>query len=249
MQTEREGKREMIYKMAIVEDEAVAAKELNAMIEQYGRDCAPMDEYRVSVFSNAYNFLLKREVYDVVFLDIQMAGMNGMQAAREIRKRDDNVLIVFVTNMAQYALESYDVHAYDFILKPLTYGNFYMKFRRVLKELEHKQTDAFCTLATRFEKRQVRISDIVYVEISSHDLVFHMADESRIHILGTLNEWEQKLSPYHFARCNACFLVNMRYITALNGDSLVAGGHELRISRTKKQAFLSEFAKYGGGSR
>lgn len=239
----------MIYKMAIVEDEASAAKELRTMMERYRTENAPMDEYRVSVFCDAYNFLVKREVYDIVFLDIQMEGMNGMQAAREIRKKDENVLIVFVTNMAQYALESYEVHAYDFILKPLTYGNFYMKFRRILKQLAHKSTDAVCTLSTRFEKRRVRVSDIVYIEISQHDLVFHMADESEIHITGTMNEWEKKLESHHFARCNACYLVNMRYITALYGEYLVAGGHELRISRSKKQSFLSEFAKYGGGSK
>lgn len=239
----------MIYKMAIVEDEPAAAETLRGMIERYRQENTPANEYRSEVFSDAYDFLMKKETYDVIFLDIQMTGMNGMQVAREVRKNDESVLIVFVTNMAQYAVESYEVQAYDFILKPLSYGNFFMKFRRILKQLSHKLSDACITLSTRYETHRVRVADLIYVEVSQHDLVFHTASGGAIHITGTMTEWEQKLGRYHFVRCNACYLVNLGFVSELYGEYVVAGGHELRISRSKKQSFLSEFAKYAGGSK
>jgi DNA-binding LytR/AlgR family response regulator len=186
--------------------------------------------------------------YNVIFLDIQMPDMNGMKVARKIREKDENVLIVFVTNMAQYAAESYEVHAYDFILKPVLYGNFFMKFRRILKALEHTLGDACITLATRYEKKRVRVSDITYVEICNHDLIFYLSD-GEIRITGkTMNEIETELAAYHFVRCSSSFLVNLKYASALHGEYVTVGGNELHISRSKRQPFLTEFAKYAGGS-
>lgn len=238
----------MIIKMAIVEDEAAAADKLNGMIERYKTENSPADEYKVSVFTSSYEFLAERGTYDIIFLDIQMEGMNGMQAAREIRKVDENVLILFVTNMAQYAVESYEVRAYDFILKPLTYGNFFMKFRRALKTLAHKSTDVFITLSSRFEQRRVNVNDIVYVEVNKHDLIFHLTG-GEMRITGTMSEWEKRLADLHFVRCNTYLLVNLGYVTRISGDEITAGGDNLRMSRSKKQNFLSEFAKYAGGSK
>lgn len=238
----------MIWKMAIVEDEPDAADRLTGMIERYRTENCPSDEYKISVFSGAYDFLAKKETYDVIFLDIQMEGMNGMQVAREIRKYDENVLILFVTNMAQYAVESYDVRAYDFILKPLTYGNFFMKFRRVLKALAHKENDCYVTLSSRFEQRRVSVNDIIYVEVSKHDLSFHTADGD-MHMTGTMADWESRLAPYHFVRCNTYLLVNLGYVTRIYGDEVTVGGKILRVSRSKKQQLMNEFAKYMGGSK
>ena len=239
----------MIFRLAIVEDERAAAETLKEMMERYGQENAPSDEYRISVFPDAYEFLAKGGEYDAIFLDIQMDGMNGMQAAREVRKRDEDVLIVFVTNMAQYAVESYEVQAYDFILKPLSYGNFFMKFRRVLKRLSHRAYDAYLTLSSRFEQRRVRISDIVYVEVNRHNLIFHLSGDEEMHMTGTMADWESRLAPYHFVRCNTYLLVNLGYVTRIYGDEVTVGGKILRVSRSKKQQLMNEFAKYMGGSK
>lgn len=237
----------MIFRLAIVEDEAAAATALKNMIEKYERENGE-NHFEVCCFSDALSFLMEDiSSYDVIFLDIQMPDINGMKVARKIREKDEDVLIVFVTNMAQYAVESYEVHAYDFILKPVLYGNFFMKFRRVLKTLEHKSNDAYITLSSRGEKKRVRVLDIAYVEVRNHDLIFYF-NEGECRITGTMGELEKKLSEHHFVRCSASFLVNMKYVTALHGDYVVVNGQELHISRTKKQLFLTEFAKYAGGS-
>lgn len=153
-----------MIKIAIVEDEEQASSTLKNMMEKYREENTPSSVFDISIFSSAEAFLADYRDYEVIFLDIQMGGMNGMDAAREIRKRNENVMIVFVTNMSQYAIESYEVEAYDFILKPVTYGNFFMKFRRILKKLAHTSNEEYISLNTRFETRKVKIKDILYIE-------------------------------------------------------------------------------------
>lgn len=238
-----------MIRIAIVEDEPVAAETLKNMITKFGTENAPFAVFDVADFCDAETFLRNFGEYDVIFLDIQMGGMSGMDAAREIRKKNEEVLIVFVTNMAQYAVESYEVEAYDFILKPLSYGNFFMKFRRILKKIAHSGNDDFCTLKTRFETRKVKIKDIVYVESSNHNLIFHVTGGEEVRITGsTMNEWEAKLAPRYFVRCNSGFLVNLKYVSAVRGEYVEADGEQLRISRSRRQSFMTAFAKYVGGS-
>lgn len=237
----------MIFNMAIVEDEDTAAKTLQQMIEKYEQENGE-NSFRVTRFPDALSFLMEDcSKFDAIFLDIHLPDMSGMKAARRIRQKDEDVLIVFVTNMAQYAVESYEVHAYDFILKPVTYGNFFMKFRRILKALEHKCNDAYITLSTRFEKKRIRILDIMYIEVINHDLFFHL-NNGQYRITGTMSEIEKQLSAYHFVRVNSGYLVNLKYVTALHGEYAVLNGIELHVSRSRKQNFLTEFAKYAGGS-
>ena len=239
----------MIYKMAIVDDELSAVEELETLIERYERENAPTDEFHTSVFTRAQDFLSSADTFDVAFLDICMDDIDGMQTARELRRKDGDMLIVFVTNMAQYAVESYEVHACDFILKPLSYGNFFMRFRHILKQIEHKSGDVYCTLSSRAEHRRVRVSDILYVESNNHNLIFHMTGGEDVRITSTLGEWETILTPHHFVRCNSCFLVNLRHIDALRGEYVSVGGTSLHISRSRKQQFMSDFARYVGGSK
>ncbi len=123
-----------MIRIAIVEDEPVASETLKNMIIKFMAENAASAEFDVAEFSDAETFLDNFREYEVIFLDIQMGGMSGMDAAREIRKRNEKVLIVFVTNMAQYAVESYEVEAYDFILKPLSYGNFFYEIQENFKK-------------------------------------------------------------------------------------------------------------------
>lgn len=241
----------VIYKIAIVEDEENVIEQLKTMLKKYWKENSIKDEYLIESFSSAEDYLNQenKHEYDLFFLDIQMAGLSGMQLAREIRKADENVLIVFVTNMVQFAVESYEVQAYDFIVKPLTYSNFYMRLKRILRRLSHWSDDAFISISTRSVQRRLRILDIIYVEVINHNIIFHLTGNEKITINSTMHEWEKKLEPYHFVRCNSCYLINLRYVSALKGEYIIINEEELHISRSKKQNFLSEFAKYVGGSK
>ena len=238
----------MDIKIAIVEDEEAAAKKLYKMITAYKQEKRLNVE--IDAYSNGRQFVnCYRSQYDVVFLDIEMPKLGGMDAAKEIRKTDEEVLIVFVTNMAQYAVASYDVRAYDYILKPVTYAAFSMKFDKVVNELKHRLgEDSYLTLNNRSGARRVRVSDIRYLEVKNHDLIFHFSSET-FSMRGTMDEFEKRLEGKYFSRCNACFLVNLEYVRGFNGEYVDVDGEELKISRTRRKDFLNEFAMYAGGSK
>ena len=236
-----------MFRIAIVEDEQEEYERLNGMIARYGEE-NDGSEFQTTWFSDGQSFLSKNtEEYNLLFLDIQMPGVNGMELAKEIRKRDRQVLIVFVTNMAQYAIEGYDVQAYDFILKPLNYCSFSMKFKRICNKLGHDVRDAQIMLVSGATKKRVKIAAITYIEVSGHNLFIHMTDGD-FRMRGSISDMEKRLAAYHFVRCNVCYLVNLKHIDELRGDFVVVDGSELRISYSKKQAFLNEFAMYMGGN-
>lgn len=236
----------MLVRIAIVEDEEAPRSILKEMIEQYGKTDSRLN-FEVSSYASALVFLEDFHAdFDVIFLDILMDDINGIEAARRIRQKDGDVMIVFVTNMAQYALESYEVHAFDFILKPLNYANFSMKFRRVCNCLEHRRSDVYITLSTRFEVKRLAVSDIAYVEVRNHDLFFRLKD-GEYRIPGTMSAIEKRLKDCYFVRCSSSFLVNLRYVTRLKGDIVEVGGDEIRISRIYRSEFLGAFSRYAGG--
>ncbi len=238
----------MNFKIAIVEDEKEASDTLKKMIEEYQKKDQE-NHFSVVSFSSASSFLFEYNgSYDLIFMDIEMPGLNGMEAAKQIREKDNHVLIVFVTNMAQYAVEGYSVHAYDFILKPINYPRFSMKFERICNELTHQNNDHFISIQVKKEVKRIRVDDIRYIEVLNHDLILHMNKEC-MKFRGTMKEIEQKLHEENFSRCSNSFLVNLKYITGLKGDFVLLGEESLRISQTKRFSFLSDYALYVGGSK
>ena len=121
----------MLFRIAIVEDENKDSDLLENYIARYFSEEASENRYQVTVFNNAGVFVEHyRADFDLILLDIQMPGMNGMDAAAALRKKDSSVLLVFVTNMAQYAVKGYDVNAAGFILKPVSYYDFLLRIRK-----------------------------------------------------------------------------------------------------------------------
>ena len=109
--------------IAIVEDDKTAHKAIKDYLESYADDNSY--SYVISDYYTGQELLTHyRANYDVIFLDIQMPELDGLSAAAEIRKNDKDVIIVFITSLAQYALQGYKVQAYDYIVKPFTFSYF-----------------------------------------------------------------------------------------------------------------------------
>ena len=121
--------------------------------------------YPVRLFHDAVTFLDQYTAdYQIVFMDIMMPMLDGMQAARLLRQKDNKVALVFVTTMRQYAVQGYEVDACDFLVKPVTYPEFALKFTRILTKVPQPDTGREVFLKT--ENSFVRLSsrDILYVE-------------------------------------------------------------------------------------
>lgn len=236
-----------MWKIGVLEDEASARETLEAYLRRYGEE-HPEFSCSVRVFTRALALLDGYTPdYDLLFLDIRLPDLLGIDAARRIRETDPEVMILFVTNLAQYAIDGYAVQAFDYILKPVNYFSFAKKLERACRVLAHRKSGVTITVRTRESERRVAADDIYYLEISGHDISIHTGTDV-LRLWGTLSQFEKQLQTAHFARCSAAFLVNLKYVQEVRRDTLVAGGDRLTISRSCRREFLSALAQYKGGS-
>ena len=167
-----------------------------------------------------------------------------MTAAARIRENDSDVIIIFITNMAQYALQGYKVRARSYILKPVNYYSFSLELYDAIASLS-KKVDNFLLLSGEEGIQKIQISDILYVESQKHYMLIHTKDQI-IEIRETMKNMESKLKKYYFERCNVSYLVNLAYVSSIRGDMVVVGEEKLPISRQKRKTFISILTKYIG---
>lgn len=231
--------------VAIVEDEDSAAEILRGHIEQYaalnGR------QFKIDRFRDAVAFLENyRPLYSVVFMDIQMPYRDGMSAAIELRSLDKTVSIIFITNLMQYAQKGYEVDAVAYLLKPVKYFDFALKFRKAL-DVYVMNAEKAITVNTAGGLCRISTEKLMYVEIVRHRLYYHLVDDT-IEITGVLYKVENELKQFGFLRCNQCYLVNPKFIVSIQGQFVQVGSETLAISRPRRNSFLAELAAWYAGA-
>ncbi len=230
-----------MIRIAIIEDDKNQAATLESHIKRYA------DEHKtaisVTVFYNVITFLEKyKSDYEIVYMDIMMPMMNGMDAAHLLRQKDQKVLLVFVTSMRQYAIQGYEVTASDFIVKPVKYPEFSLKFTRLLDKVT---PSAGTDIILKSESGFVRLtpSQILYVEVSAHHCVYHTKlGEYRQY--QSMKSVESALNGQGFARCSNFTLINLAYVTRVDGMSVYLDDIECSMSHPRKKAFLEALSTY-----
>lgn len=202
------------------------------------------EEIAVSVYDNALDFLERGLASDVVFFDIQLPGMNGMEAAKRFREHNKSAFIIFVTNLGQFALKGYEVNAFDFVVKPLEYENFLLKARRLEEALKGQDKGHRLAIKTSEGTKFAATSEIVYLESVNHDLIFHLENGQDLETRGRLRDYEAGLSPFGFFLCNRCYLINLRFLSAVEDDMAVLGKRRLLIARQRKKGLLAAVNEY-----
>lgn len=233
-----------MIRVAIVEDQPDAAAQLNKCLDHYEQQMS--EQFSRIVYQDAEKFLFDyHSQYDLVFMDIEMPGMDGMQAAYKLREIDQVVALVFVTNLSRYAINGYEVGALDYILKPLVNEAFVLKMRKVVAYCHRITREETHTISIPTDKGEIRmpVHDLYYVEISAHDLIYHTA-QGNYSTYGTMKKVEAVLTPMNFFRCNSCYLVNMQHVRGVEGYEVLVEQERLVISHPKKRAFVDALVRY-----
>ena len=235
-----------MYRVAIVEDDKNFRDQLQEYLKAYGEENQIV--FQISEFADGIQVLEEyKKEYDLILLDIEMPVMNGMDAAEKIREIDEDVVLMFITNMAQYAIRGYSVGALDFIMKPITYYTFSMKMTRALKRVKPKE-EANLILNTSDGLKSLETKQIYYVEVQNRMLHYH-TDEGEIIVRGTLQGAEELLQKYSFAKCNHWYIVNLAHVKEVAKNVAVVGPYEVEISRRNKTSFLKALTEFMGGNR
>lgn len=182
---------------------------------------------------------------DLIFLDVMMDEMNGFEAARAVRELDERVAIVFVTNMAQFAIRGYEVNAMSYLVKPVPYFAFSQELARLLKRIHRENaTTQTVMVPTATGTALVELAHITYVESRKHRLMVHTLERTYT-FNGTLKSYEAELADKDFFRSNNSYLVNLRHVRGIGPSTCtMAGGDELAVSRTRRKAFLEALTNY-----
>lgn len=236
-------------RIAVADDEAVFADQIEAYLKRFGQENGIA--ISVTVFPDGQT-LMEQYIcgaWDLIILDVDMPGVNGIDTARRIREKDQKVPLMFITNLAQYAIKGYEVNALDYVLKPVNYYALSMKMKKVVA-LWHLAQEVPLVLKRNSDVMIVPLSQLYYVESLDHSLHYHTAN-GELEQVGarTLADVEKELPKNQFVRCHNRYVVNLRHVDGISGSHLRVMGQELPISRNRRGETLEalmEYAKKGG---
>ena len=235
-----------MWRVLVVEDSPAAAAQLEGHLARFGEERG--EAFSVQVLGSALEFLSGHHEADLVFLDIDLPGINGMEAAGLWRVGHESTPMIFVTNLAQYAMQGYSVSALDFVLKPVSYRDFEPRMARALRLMQRNAVSTL-TLSVDGETHVVDLHEVVYVEVTRHTLNWHLAGTPGVALRsrGTMKALADELAPRGFCRVSASHLVNMGQVTRLGAGSVtMSDGCELTFSRTYKKSASEALARYVG---
>jgi DNA-binding LytR/AlgR family response regulator len=217
----------VMIRLAIVEDDEHVADTIKNYVMRYADDNGRHIE--ISLYRDgdqiADNY---KPNYDIILMDIQMSFMDGMTAAQLIREKDQEVIIIFITNLAKYALQGYTVDAFDFIVKPVQFFSFSRRLDRAVNKMAKKAKDSIIVHASD-GVHKLDVEDIFYIESLGHRLIFHTRAGSLDIKYVTMQDTEKKLAPLNFFRSNKGYLVNLEYVEGVVDGCAIVHGDRLII--------------------
>ena len=230
--------------IAIVDDERSDSSALKALVDTYFQQ--NRQAYMIHVFNGALDFIRSTENHDIVFMDIRMDKLDGLEVARIMRKINTDSVLIFVTHMAQLAIKGYEVDALDYVLKPVNYYQFCTKLSRAVQRVERRRGGQVVLQLAGGGMQVLSTNDIYYLETRDRLLWYHTT-KGEFSVRASLASAEKQLAQYHFSRCNQCYLVNLQYVKAVENDFVHVNTDRLEISRRQRAAFLTAVASYIGG--
>ncbi len=240
-----------MIKVAYCDDEASALNEIRILLDRY---CSEHNqEIGWTAFHSPLELLSEIENGlrpDILFLDVIMPGENGINVAKEIRRYDNTVKIIFLTSSAEYAVESYTVGAFFYQIKPICEEKFFPLMDAVVSECDKGQKGSLI-LRCRSGVVRVCLAELEYCEVIGHTLQFFMESGKVLESSGSLDELCGKLLQYdNFLRPHRSFLVNMEYIQNISYNAIIMDNSaEIPIPHGKCSEIKNRYLEYAFSRR
>ncbi|MCM1174565.1 MAG: LytTR family DNA-binding domain-containing protein [Blautia sp.] len=233
-------------RVAVCDDE----KEVQRLLAGKIKELCP--EAGVYSYGSGEELLLAKEPFDILLLDIQMAGRNGMETAAELRKRNKSTILIFITALEEYVFQAFDVGAFHYLVKPFTDEKFEMVFAAAVEQYRSRERMG-CVLAAEAEERYIVVKtggvstriltkDIVYAEVFNRKVMIHSIHRD-IEYYGKLSDLEKQLGE-DFFRAHRANLVHFKYVEKYNASEIwLEKGHAL-MARQNYAEFVKRYLRY-----
>lgn len=204
---------------------------------------------QIHIFQNGFSLLDaidQGKRFDITILDILMPGENGIEIARNIRASGADTEIIFLTSSPEYAVDSCEVKAQNYLLKPVTEEKFFASIDSILAELDEKDTASFIIYTTEKQYSRIRVSSLVYGEVTHRTITLHLADQTMISAVMTFTEFQDILKAYpDFIYPHRSYAVNMNYIQYVTkSDIILTDGQKIPLSRNNYMKISEQFLNF-----
>lgn len=223
-------------KIAICEDEEIIRNEIKNMLMEYDRT------FKISTFSSGELLLDTQEKFDIVYMDIQMDGIDGYSTAKEINKQGITRYLVFITSHDEFMEDAFKVRAYRFLKKPVKKEKLYESIESAVNEIQSVKTIRYNEKGTT---RAIFIDDIIFIEALGDGTCIHLANEV-ILSSSSLKYWEDMLVGHDFYRISKSYLVSMRYVNSITDGNVKINKCKqvLQVPRRNLTEFKQAFYEY-----
>ncbi len=233
--------------IAICDDSKQERQILAALFKRYQElHATPL---QIHIFQNGFSLLDaidQGKRFDITILDILMPGENGIEIARNIRASGTDTEIIFLTSSPEYAVDSYEVKAQNYLLKPVTEEKFFASIDSILAELDEKDTASFIIYTTEKQYSRIRVSSLVYGEVTHRTITLHLADQTMISAIMPFTEFLDILKAYpDFIYPHRSYAVNMHYIQYVTkSDIILTDGQKIPLSRNNYTKISEQFLNF-----
>ena len=227
--------------IAICDDEQVILNSIEKLVTDFFH--SQNIEIKIFLFSSGEELLGIGKDIDILFLDIQMKHLNGIETARKIRSKGYKGFLIFITVLKEMVFQSFEVQPFDYLLKPIQYDNFQKTMERLL--LSMKSADKENLLIQRgSESSIVSFGEIVFCEIIDRKVYLHLKSAEVIDYYDRIDNLEKKLDN-RFFRCHRSYLINLQYLISYkNGFAHMVENHQIPVSRLRSKEFSNVILQY-----